>query len=85
MAEQELSKTVSRMHSGGMRKKHNTETSIRLKDDMDYEDIELDNLETGKKITKEIIISKIDKLIHDEITKLDMIEKTISRKKYIKS
>lgn len=81
MADQELSKTVSRMHSGGdMRLKHNSEISIRLKDDIRYEDIELDNPEKGNKITKQIIISKIDKLMHDEITKLDMIKKTISRK-----
>lgn len=79
MAEHELSKSISKIHNGGVRKAQSTATTIRLKDDMDYEDMDLDNLEKGNKITKKIIISKIDKLMSEEITKLDMIEKRISR------
>jgi hypothetical protein len=80
MAEQELSKSTSKMHDGGA-KSSNSRKSITLLDDVSYNDIELDNPITKQKINKKTIMNKINKLINDEITILDTIETHISKSK----
>jgi hypothetical protein len=84
MADQELSKH-SGVQDGGQNGGQNggkySGKRLRLHNNYDYDDIELDNLEKGVKVNKKLIISKIDTLLHNEIEMLNDIENSISRKK----
>jgi hypothetical protein len=76
MADQELSK-YSKIQDGGQKigksrklERGKLHKRLLMYNNYDYEDIELDNPEKGIKMNKNIIMSKIDNLLHREIDML---------------
>lgn len=77
MAEHELSKSSSKHFGGSNIYSGGNVKRFTLQSATNYDDLELDNLEKNQKITKQIIISKVNNLIHDEITTLNITSKYI--------
>jgi hypothetical protein len=81
MADQELSKHSQIQDGGTSSKRLNKLRSnkLRLNNNYEYEDIELDNPEKGVKINKKLIIAKLDTLVHDEIDIMNKIKHSITK------
>jgi hypothetical protein len=78
MAEQELSKSSSKHFNGGGAITSIIRKRFTLNSNANYDDLELDNLEKNQKITKKLIIDKINNLVKNEITTLTVISKNIT-------